>query len=213
MIDNPYPPAFSEMLEQYIALRQAERDGSSQGEAKQVLTDRIWRDFGATRTVVVSDMSGFTRLTRQYGILHYLALIHELRGLAMAAVSEHHGHMVKWEGDNMFAHFTSSDDAVGMALALRARLKEINRGRHEDSALRMAFGMDRGKVLLLGDHEFYGDPINIASKLGEDVGSGGDLLISERVYDDCALPDKRARFLREEAMESRVSIAFYRFSA
>ena len=41
-------------------------------------------------------------------------------------------------------------------------------------------GIDHGELLLVGDSDFFGDPVNTASKLGEDLAVTGETLITER---------------------------------
>ena len=40
-----------------------------------------WRPYTGEKAVLVSDMSGFTRLTRQCGIIHFTGLIMQMRHL------------------------------------------------------------------------------------------------------------------------------------
>ena len=44
----------------------------------------------------------------------------------------------------------------------------------------LSVGIDYGEVLLIGESDYYGDPVNTASKLGEDLAVRGETLVTER---------------------------------
>ena len=42
-----------------------------------------------------------------------------------------------------------------------------------------AIGIDFGRFLLIEDADFYGGPVNLASKLGEDIAKSGQILVTD----------------------------------
>ncbi len=72
--------------------------------------------------------------------------------------------------------FNSSAEALGYARAVQSKLA--------DNGIAVRIGIDAGQVLLFrnptGPSGISGDPINIASKLSEDVGRTGFITISDR---------------------------------
>jgi len=56
---------FQELL---LSFSQAEDLG-----IRQNLETELWKEFGMERAVFVLDMSGFSLITRKYGIVHYLS--------------------------------------------------------------------------------------------------------------------------------------------
>ena len=57
-------------------------------------------------------------------------------------------------------------------------------------------GIDWGRLLLIGEVEFFGDPVNTASKLGEDLAARSEILVTKRAMDRVTIaldrvPDKR----------------------
>ena len=44
-------------------------------------------------------------------------------------------------------------------------------------------GIDYGRLLLVGDSDFFVDPVNTSSKLGEDLAVRAEVLITERAID------------------------------
>ena len=43
-------------------------------DERQKIEHSLWDEFGAEYAVFVLDMSGFSLLTRKYGIVHYLSI-------------------------------------------------------------------------------------------------------------------------------------------
>jgi len=143
---------------------------------------QIWEAFGATRAVWVLDMCGFSRLTMRYGITHFLAMIHRLHGLVRPIVGAAKGKVVKTEADNVFATFADVGAAVAAARRVQEQLTAANAFLPEDWDLHASIGIGYGEVLLIGAHDFYGNEINIASKLGEDVAGPGETYLTEAAY-------------------------------
>lgn len=84
--------------------------------------------------------------------------------------------------DLAIAAFADPEEAVRVARDLRTRC-------HQD-ALAPVIGLDRGEVYLFPMEqgcEFAGAPVNRASKLAEDLGSLGQLLVSEAAARDLVL--------------------------
>ena len=57
-------------------------------------------------------MSGFTRLTRKYGILHFLTLVLHCRRAFKASIKEHGGRLIKYDGDNIIVEFDDIETAL-----------------------------------------------------------------------------------------------------
>ena len=45
-----------------------------------------------------------------------------------------------------------------------------------------SIGIDVGDILLIRETDFFGDAVNIASRLGEDLAARGEILVSERAW-------------------------------
>jgi adenylate cyclase len=141
----------------------------------------IWEAFGETHALWVLDMSGFSRLTVRYGITHFLAMIHRLHGIVRPIIARHDGRVVKTEADNVFAVFRSVGDAIATARDVHAQLATANVFLPDDWDLHASIGVGFGEVLMLGD-DFYGNELNLASKLGEDVAEAGETLLTEAAH-------------------------------
>lgn len=89
--------------------------------------EELTEELMVESTMMQSDMSGFTRLTRQYGILHFLTLIINCRKIYDDTISEFGGKVVKYDGDNVITFFSKPVDASQAAAALLQNVNAWNR--------------------------------------------------------------------------------------
>ena len=88
------------------------------------------------------------------------------------------GTPVKFEADNCFAMFPTVDDAIECALSLNTAFDKANEGTPDELDIRVAIGIDFGRILLVDGSDFFGHPVNRASKLGEDLARPGEVLVT-----------------------------------
>ena len=150
----------------------------------------LWDRFGVERTVLVLDMAGFTRIARDHGVVHYLGLIHDMRLLMSPLVVTHGGHVVKAEADNLFAVFEQPVDSLAFVDAAFVAAARFNQDKAEVAQLKLCMGLDHGRILL-DREDFFGDAVNAASKLGEDMARSGEVLVSQAIHD--RVPEWTAR--------------------
>ena len=148
-------------------------------QARQKVEESLWNDFGAEFAVFVLDMSGFSLLTRKYGIVHYLSMVRRMQLTTEPIVRSYGGRMLKYEADNCFAVFPEPLAAVNAAIAMQHAFKAANLLTSEDLDIHISCGIDYGKLLIIGDEDCFGDPVNRASKMGEDVAAAGEILITK----------------------------------
>lgn len=181
------------------------------------LSEALWAELGTQRAVLISDLSGFTRITRSHGLLQFLAVFKRAMKLGCAEVERHGGRFLKSDADNLFALFDSAGAAAACAQAMLGSAAEEN-ARVPDVAghVRFCIGLGFGQVLELEDDAF-GDPVNIAFKLGEDVAAAGEILLSSEAAEDLAaspLPEHQeaSRSLRgpETVEVGGVSVGYFR---
>lgn len=172
-------PHFAELLIKY-----AQADTKP---AQEEIETTLWAEFGTTRAVFVMDMSGFSRLTQKYGIVHYLSMVLRMQLTSQPIIESLGGRVVKFEADNCFAMFDSVLPAVEAAVRLNIAFDAINRFTEDAFDIRVAIGIDYGDVLLTGGPDYFGDVVNYASKLGEDVAGPGEILVTERAFREIPL--------------------------
>jgi len=160
---------------QFISDWTGARGGSEEG-----LDAAVWDRFGCDRTVLVVDMEGFTASTGERGIVHYLRLIERMQTVATPLLDAHGGQLVRFEADNLFAVFAHPQHALEMMLELISTLAADNRPRARADQVHVSAGIDHG-ALLLDEADFFGDPVNMASKLGEDTARAKEVLTTKRV--------------------------------
>lgn len=142
-------------------------------EERARIEAEIWRRFGANKAILALDMSQFSLSVRRSGILPYLALIRRMQALTAPLVAVNRGRVIKYEADNLFASFDEPADAVRAAVAIN---QIIMRGGERFS---VAVGIDYGRMLLIDGADCYGDTMNVACKLGEDVAQSGEVLLTQ----------------------------------
>ncbi len=148
-------------------------------EAKRQAIDRVlWDEYGREAAVLVLDMSGFSQLTHRFGLVHYLSMVRRMQLTADPIVRGCGGTPVKFEADNCFAMFPTVDDAIACAFALNAAFDAANVATPDELDIRVAIGIDHGRILLVDGNDFFGHPVNRASKLGEDLARPGEVLVA-----------------------------------
>lgn len=168
---------FARMIEALAETRDAEERARLEVE--------MWDRFGSEGTVFISDMASFSRMSRAHGICHYLALIQRIRRLLAPLIERHGGRLLKCEADNCYAFFERPDDAVATGIEAHALLADANAEEPADSRVFLSIGIDHGELLLIDGQDFFGDPVNTASKLGEDLAGKGETLVTRRALERC----------------------------
>ena len=177
-------------------------------EARKKVEESLWNDFGAEFAVFVLDMSGFSMLTRKYGIVHYLSMVRRMQLTTEPIVKSYGGRMLKYEADNCFAVFPEPLAAVNAAIAMQRAFKAANLLTSDDLDIHISCGIDYGKLLVIGHEDCFGDPVNRASKMGEDVAAAGEILITKEAMQ--MIPTDAAIMAREISISiSGVNIPAY----
>lgn len=138
----------------------------------------LWSELGADVAVLVCDLSGFTRYTRSFGVLHFLAVHARCLDLSVPVIEAHGGQYIKTEADNFIAAFDAPAAAATAAVAVCAAACEVNRGLPESGHVKPCLGLAYGPVLRLTD-DIFGDAVNVSYKLGEDIARPFEILVSD----------------------------------
>ena len=166
----------------------------------------IWSIYGVEKAILALDMSQFSLSVRRSGILPYVGLIRRMQVLTGPIVDGHNGEVVKYVADNMMAVFDDASDAVNAAVAINRSL--IATPIVTDAAsLSVAIGIDYGRFVLIPGQDCFGDPVNIAYKLGEDLARPGEVLIS------ASAREQLDASLEDTLVEQQVSVSGLQFLA
>lgn len=145
-------------------------------ERRPEITAEIEADFTQRAAVLVLDMSGFSRTTQMHGVVSFLMMIHQMRLLAVPTIEAGGGTLVKAEADNLYCLF---DDVDAAAREVIRQLSTVNPLLPAGRKLYASIGIGYGDLLVLGREDLFGDEVNLASKLGEDIAQGGMVLLTE----------------------------------
>lgn len=148
---------------------------------KQEIDDRIWDLFGEEWAVMFTDLSGFSRGVAKFGIIHFLQTIYESERLLIPVVEKHDGILLKVEGDSMLVIFRRAQKAIQGAIQMQHVLREYNLDRPDVEQVLLCVGIGFGRVLRIGDSDVFGQEVNAASKLGEDLARPWEILVTESV--------------------------------
>lgn len=186
-------------VELFHSLRTALAAGTPAAEMEKAL----WERYGRTLAVLVLDTSGFTRTARAQGVVAFLQALVRLRDLVAHIMEAQGGRDIRFEADNAYALFDTADAAVQAACAVHRAVAAAGVSVGGEETLQVCIGIGYGLVLYAGEEGVYGDEMNCASKLGEDVAAPYDTLLTEAAYESLAA-SRRALL---EAERRTVSIA------
>src|SRR5688572_11413631 len=129
---------FQDLLLQYSQETSAEK--------RKKLADTIWEDYGLENTVLVLDMSGFSLLTRKYGIVHYLSMVRRMQLTVEPIIKSYDGRIIKFEADNCFAVLPNPLAATRAAVSLQLAFEATNLLTTEELDIHISVGIDYGKI-------------------------------------------------------------------
>jgi len=193
-----------------MALSQLLNDMISFPERRSEIAETIEQTFGQSKAVLALDMSGFSRTTQQHGIISFLLMIHQMQLICRPCVEQHGGVVIKTDADNLFCLFDSVADAVKASREIITRLNAVNTVLPADRQLYVAFGIGYGKILNIGDEDIFGDEMNLACKLGEDIAEKGEILLTPAAKAELAKLDGSSIAMREGAISiSGIHLNYY----
>lgn len=130
-----------------------------------------------TPTMCFLDITGYSRLTHEHGDAAAAQLAEHLSRMVQRTSTQHGGRPVKWLGDGVMLYFPDPGPAVVAALDMVAGVAE--------AGLPPAHvGLHAGPVLLQ-QGDYYGQTVNLASRIGE-YARPGEVLVSQAVVDASA---------------------------
>lgn len=151
------------------------------GADRQEIDQRIWSLFGEEWAIIFTDLSGFSRLSREFGIIHFLQVIHHKKQLCMPVIEAHDGLLLKAEADSFLIIHREPQQALKCAIAMQRACQAFSAELPAEDKVLLCAGVGWGKVLRVGDHDVFGAEVNAASKLGEDTAEPHEVLVTEAV--------------------------------
>lgn len=137
--------ASEDRLEQLIVARLAP------GADQKAIDARIWTLFGEEWAVMFTDLAGFSRGVAEFGIIHFLQVIHESQRILVPCIDQHDGILLKSDGDSLLLIFRTASRALACSLAMQQATREYNRDRTPAEQVLLCVGLGFGPVLRIGD--------------------------------------------------------------
>lgn len=166
------PAHDSAYLRQLLSRRN--RAGGQHADIDAAIEQAFVRDVA----MLILDMCGFSRITAQHGIIHFLAMVHQMEQAACPAIAGNGGEVVKQEADNLFAVFRQPEQALEAALDIQRALAAMNAMQPPEAALHASVGIGYGPTLVIANKDLFGHEMNLACKLGEDIAGPGEILLT-----------------------------------
>ena len=124
------------------------------------------------RTIVFSDLEGFTAYTREQGDVEASALLTDHYAAVDGITSGRGGSVIKRLGDGHMLAFARPEAAVLASLELV---------EESPSGLNLRTGAHQGRVIEMSD-DLFGDVVNVAARV-TDLADGGESLVTAIVRD------------------------------
>lgn len=179
-------PAMQARLNKLLAER------AQRGSDRSAIDAQIWDLYGETWAVMFTDLAGFSRHVASFGVTHFLQVIYESFRTHIPIIEQHSGLLLKVEGDSMMVLFRRPLKALECAVAMQQASHAYNKDRDDAEKLLLSIGLGYGKVLKFGDQDVYGSEVNVACKLGEDLGRHWMIQCSQDFH-DAVRPDTKLK--------------------
>lgn len=115
------------------------------------------------KTLLTTDLEGFTPMVERIGDERGQRLIHTHNALLRACLKRHGGREAAHTGDGLIASFTAANQALRCAMAIQRCLREHNR-QHPLTPLKVRIGLHAG-VPLPEENRLFGTCVNVATRV------------------------------------------------
>ncbi|HEY7061169.1 MAG TPA: adenylate/guanylate cyclase domain-containing protein [Chloroflexota bacterium] len=168
----------AEAISRAARFQQLLHDYNELPDERERILVTIQEGYCTTLGILVIDTCGSSRTTHALGILPFLARQELLWRLVEPVVEHHGGRMLCTEADNFYAVFPDAPAAVRCTAEILSHLDAANEALPAAEEVEVSIGIGYGSVLDVGDGHLYGDEMNLAFKLGEDLAGPREVLIT-----------------------------------
>jgi class 3 adenylate cyclase/CHAT domain-containing protein/tetratricopeptide (TPR) repeat protein len=166
---------------------------------EQILRERYRLDklieekFRKKRTILFSDVCGYTKYMETWGDIAGRAWIQKHHDIVFPAIKENDGEILGIMGDGIMASFPVTLCAVKASIAVQEGLRQYNAGIDKAHQIHVKIGINTGQILVDGDH-VAGDVVNVASRIQNQAGPD-QVLVDKSVFQEvCGSEDVICRF-------------------
>lgn len=153
----------------------------------------IEEKFRKKRTILFSDVCGYTKYMETWGDIAGRAWIQKHHDIVFPAIKENGGEILGVMGDGIMASFPVTLSAVKASIAVQEGLQQYNAGIDKAHQIHVKIGINTGDILVDGDH-VAGDVVNVASRIQNQAGPD-QVLIDKSVFKEvCGSEDVICRF-------------------
>ncbi len=153
----------------------------------------IEEKFRKKRTILFSDVCGYTKYMETWGDIAGRAWIQKHHDIVFPAIKENGGEILGVMGDGIMASFPVTLSAVKASIAVQEGLLQYNAGIDKAHQIHVKIGINTGEILVDGDH-VAGDVVNVASRIQNQAGPD-QVLIDKSVFKEvCGSEDVICRF-------------------
>jgi class 3 adenylate cyclase len=128
--------------------------------------------------ILFSDIEESTAMNERMGDRAWVRLLGQHDKLVRKLVNNHHGHVVKSQGDGFMVAFAQPEQAVGCSVDMQRALAKRAK-RPGNNGIRVRIGIHMGKSVRRGD-DLFGRNVAMAARVAAEA-DGGEILISEPV--------------------------------
>ena len=132
-----------------------------------------------TISILFSDIEDSTALNEQLGDASWVKLLATHDKLVHACVEQHHGHIVKSQGDGFMIVFRTPADAVRAGIAIQDAFATSDHRRLKRTPIRVRVGIHVGTVVER-EGDFFGTNVAMAARVAAHA-DGGEILVSDDV--------------------------------
>ncbi len=166
---------------------------------EQILRERYRLDklieekFRKKRTILFSDVCGYTKYMETWGDIAGRAWIQKHHDIVFPAIKENDGEILGIMGDGIMASFSVTLNAVKASIAVQEGLRQYNAGIEKAHQIHVKIGINTGEILVDGDH-VAGDVVNVASRIQNQAGPDQVLVDKSVFVEVCGSEDVICRF-------------------
>jgi class 3 adenylate cyclase len=141
-----------------------------------------WSKFGTELAVLSIDSTSFTHTTKKHGIATSLTNLCKMY-MGLRPIFEKHGAVTfRVDADNLFSEFDTVDQALAATIDSNRVMHELEIQILPGKNLEICSGIGYGYLLQSERKGAFGPQMNLASKLGEDIAVGSEILLTEEAF-------------------------------
>ena len=180
-------------------------DGTSDSDEADA---KLFERFGTCCAPVVFDSVGFTRISQERGVGFFLKRFIDVADIVGQVIKECGGCGFRIQADNLFAEFDSPKNALQASILANQAIAREQILVADKTPYQLCVGIGFGQLLRSNTQGVYGDEMNLACKLGEDIAKGDELLLTCAAHAE--LPSEtQSKFQQLNTRHSKVEIPYF----